>query len=162
MTLHNVSSIKLFGNDLLYRSVPLSTLIIEASTRSRWWLAQRPDQRRRDYVRYLYHSSSSHSSGITVERGGIECEGQGQWLTTRKQCLLDTAKQLHEHSGYDDRHVACASSIQTRSQHRKRRWVGHSTLSWESYVLVIFSCWETESQFCPGKLGKGRYGSGKN
>lgn len=35
MTLHNVSSIKLFGNDLLCRSVPLSALITEASTRSR-------------------------------------------------------------------------------------------------------------------------------
>lgn len=86
-------------------------------------------------MRGLYRTLSSHGSGITVERGGIECESQGQWLTARKQHLLDVAEQLHnehsgyDNSGYDNSRLTCASSIQTKSQHRKRGWAWNSTLS---------------------------------
>lgn len=58
-------------------------------------------------------------------------------MTAGKQCLLDTARQLHSHSGCDNKHKVYASHSRSKSQHGEG--CGHSISLLAEELLAVVS-----------------------
>lgn len=72
-------------------------------------------------MEHLYRKLSPQGSGNVVEAEWKDSKIVRQWMNTREDCPLGTAKQLNiqTHSNCDNMHKVYVSSNQTKSQNEE-------------------------------------------
>lgn len=126
----------------IYRSMHPSGLIREASVCGRHWWTQRPTngqgaenktlQSVQAWMEYIYPTLLD-SLRDQCRRGYKE--SVWWWITTRTQCLLDTAGKLYKtHSGCNIVHKICAWRWEMDTRSHPRQWRG-----WFRWQARIFS-----------------------